>query len=369
MPRFFSERLPFNDSEERVSVWRHLKIAFAHQESLRGPHGGYLTGGNGDWSDFSAIFLEMDESMLVAGQLAYAYPRLAQLAELRGDRAFAAKLRARAAELHRTVRREWTGRGWYSRGYTAAGTQIGSGAIFGEPQPWAILSGAPGRERARRLVGNIRRFLTGIGAPAAIGGPARIGSAQSPPRPIRRSPRLPTYVGFDGASQYVGGVWYDVNGWLTWALASLDGTVPGAARFAWSEYTRNTLAAHASTFPRTGTGRSRSTTPATPSTRADPARCGVGLYSDYAGQITEQPTWMVMGADQPRRRHRHAAGLPHRPAPAALLAADAAGGRGAIAAADARLPAGRGRGPASPSGRRRAAGRRPGAGPGERPPR
>ena len=108
--RFFSERLPFSDSDRRVSVWRHLKIAFAHQESLRGPHGGYLAGGNGDWSDFSAIFLHMNESMLVPAQLAYAYPRLAELAELRGDRAFAAKLRDRAAELRTTVRDGWTGR-------------------------------------------------------------------------------------------------------------------------------------------------------------------------------------------------------------------------------------------------------------------
>ena len=38
----------------RVSVWEHLKVAFRHQESLRGPHGGYLAGTNGDWSDFSA---------------------------------------------------------------------------------------------------------------------------------------------------------------------------------------------------------------------------------------------------------------------------------------------------------------------------
>ena len=211
--RFFSEKLPFSDSDRRVSVWRHLKIAFAHQESLRGPHGGYLAGGNGDWSDFSAIFLHMNESMLVPAQLAYAYPRLAELAELRGDREFAAKLRNRAAELRATLSGEWTG-GWYFRGYTAAGTQIGSGAIFGEPQPWAILAGVPSRSQARRLVANIRRFLTGIGAPAALGGPAKIGSAQSPaarrsrrspsPRPTAVSTAPPSTWGASGTTSTVG---------------------------------------------------------------------------------------------------------------------------------------------------------------------
>ena len=38
----------------------------------------------------------MTESMLVTAQLAYVYPRLAELADLRGDRAFAAQLRAAA---------------------------------------------------------------------------------------------------------------------------------------------------------------------------------------------------------------------------------------------------------------------------------
>ena len=64
------------------------------------------------------------------------------------------------------LEREWTGRGWYSRGYGAGG-QIGRGAIFGEPQPWALLAGAPNRGQARTLVANIRRFLTGVGAPRA----------------------------------------------------------------------------------------------------------------------------------------------------------------------------------------------------------
>ena len=105
-------------------MWEHVKIAYRHQESLRGPHGGYLAGTNGDWSDFSAELLSMSETTLVAAQLAFAYPRLADLADLRGDRAFAAQLRRRAAELREVVAREWTGRGWYSRGYNGS-LQIG----------------------------------------------------------------------------------------------------------------------------------------------------------------------------------------------------------------------------------------------------
>src|SRR5262249_52470178 len=126
--------------------------------------------------------------------------------------------------------------------------QIGAGAIFGEPQPWAILSGVPSRRQAGRLVANIRRFLDGVGAPH---GPARIGSSLTPAPDdpgVTEGSLPPTGVG-DNNANYVGGVWFDVNGWLTWALGELDGVVPQARRRAWDEYTRNTLATHAATFP------------------------------------------------------------------------------------------------------------------------
>ena len=293
---FFSERIPFYDTHRRVSIWEHLKIAFRHQESLRGPHGGYLAGTNGDWSDFSATFLHMTESMLVPAQLAYAYPRLAALADLRGDHHFAAQLRARARQLLAVVRRDWTGR-WYLRGYAGL-KPIGVGAIFGEPQPWAVLAGAPTAPRAGVLVHNIRRFLTGIGAPAVVDGPAKIGSAISPAARDPGVTEAPTggSATLDGASQYVGGVWFDVDGWLTWALGTLDGVVPDAAGYAWSEYTRDTLAAHAHAFPRHWDGTISIDDACNAFYAHDPARCGIPLYNSYEGQITEQPTWMVMNA-------------------------------------------------------------------------
>src|SRR5262249_17316155 len=147
---------PFYDTRAPASVWEHVKIAYRHQESLRGPHGLYLAGTNGDWSDFSTTFLGMTESTVIAVQVAYAYPFLADLADRLDDHAFATELRRRTRELRRVLRHEWTGKGWYSRGY-GGDRQIGAGAIFGEPQPWAILAGIPTTRRAATLVANIRR--------------------------------------------------------------------------------------------------------------------------------------------------------------------------------------------------------------------
>jgi hypothetical protein len=305
---FFDRVMPYYGTQgrNRATIWEHLKVAFAHQQSLLGPHGGYQSESNGDWSDFSAEFEHMTESMLVTAQVAYAYPRLAELADLRGDHAFARQLRVAGAKALATLRRQWTGHGWYSRGYSGA-QQLGRGVIFEEPQPWAILARAPSRTQAITLVGNIRRYLDGVGAPRSLGAPARFGSAQvpayadpgvtehdTPPASLlgQGDPNSP----IQGADEWPGGVWFDLNGWLTWAYGSLDGIVPGARRLAWSEYTRNTLANHATIWPRHWDGTISIDDVCYAYYSAHPDYCGNGLGTTYEGQITEQPTWMVMNA-------------------------------------------------------------------------
>jgi hypothetical protein len=293
---FFDERLAWADGG-RASLWRHLRQAHRNQESRRGPHGGYDAGTNGDWSDFSTSLLGMNESTLVTAQLAYVYPRLAELAQLRGDRRFAAALRADARELRAVMHGEWTGRGWYSRGYGARG-QIGSGAIFGEPQPWALLAGVPDRRRARTLVANIRRFLTGVGAPPETGGPARIGSSQSP---ARNDPavteRTEPQIGIgDNNAVYVGGAWYAINGWLTWALGELEGTVPRARELAFDEFERNTLTAHARAYPHRWNGVISVDDVCSAHYASDPSRCGIGLFGGWNTQVMHQPAWGLFSA-------------------------------------------------------------------------
>jgi hypothetical protein len=306
---FFKQQVKFYGGVGTATVWQHLKIAFEHMETYLGPHGDYLMGTTGDWNDFSTEFEQMTESTLVLAQLAYAYPRLAELADLLGDKTFAAQVRAAAARNLTNLRAQWTGDGWYSRGYSAMG-QVGSGVIFEEPQPWAILAGAPTRAQAIKLVANIHRFLDGYGAP---GGPTKIGSALVPGQndpgvtehgPIpSTSPIAGTTIGdlltnspLQGADEWPGGVWFDPNGWLTWAYGTLQGEVPGAVNDAWSEYLRNTLANHASQFPDHWAGTISIDDVCYAYYSEHPDECGNGLSTTYDGEITEQPTWMVMDA-------------------------------------------------------------------------
>jgi hypothetical protein len=277
-----------------ATLWQHLKHAFAHQESQRSSHGLYDGGTFGDWSDLLVPFAHMTESTLVAAQAAYVYPRLAALAQLRGDRTFARQLLTVAGGLRRAVAAQWSPRGWYARGYAGA-KRFGVGVIYEEPQPWAVLAGIPDAHHAGKLVANIRRYLTGVGAP---GGPSRIGSAQAPatddPGITEKAAGI-AGVG-DGHAAFPGGSWYALDGWLTWALGTLEHQVPNAVSYAFSEFTRNTLAAHAAAFPNSWDGVISVDDACDGWYATHPDRCGVGLTTAYDTQIMHQPAWGLYDA-------------------------------------------------------------------------
>jgi hypothetical protein len=276
------------------TIWDHLKEAVDHQESQRGPHGDYLAGATGDWSDLLTPLEQMTESSLVTAQAAYVYGRMAELARMRGDMAFAARLQALAGDTGAVVKGEWSPRGWYARGWSAGVRHFGVGTIYGEPQPWAMLAGLPTAAQARRLVANIRRYLTGIGAP---GGPARIGSSQSPAAndPGATEQEIGGHAGVgDNHAVFVGGQWFAVDGWLVWGLAHLDGIVPGARRYAFDEFQRNTLARRATVYPDHWNGIISVDDACRSWYSTDPADCGVGLSSSYDTQIMHQPAWSLL---------------------------------------------------------------------------
>ena len=185
----------------------------------------------------------------------------------------------------------------YSRGYGAGG-QIGHGVIFGEPQPWALLAGVPNRRQARTLVANVRRFLTGVGAPPQTHGPARIGSSQSPARndpDVSERTSSPLGIG-DNNAVYVGGAWYAIDGWLTWALGELDGKVPRAREYAFDEFRRNTLTAHARAYPGHWNGVISVDDVCWAHYSSDPSRCGIGILDGWTTQIMHQPSWSLFAA-------------------------------------------------------------------------
>ena len=100
----------------------------------------------------------------------------------------------------------------------------------------------------------------------------------------------------EGAAVFPGGSWYAVNGWLTWALGTLSPSVPGAARAAFDEFLRNTLAAHASAYPRHWNGTISVDDVCHAFYSPTPATCGIGVKTTIAGQIMHQPAWSLFDA-------------------------------------------------------------------------
>ena len=295
---FLRERLPYADRRSRATILDHLRLAVRHQEAIgRGPGGQYLMTSNGDWSDFSTLFIGLTESTLVTAQLAYAYPRLAEVADLAGDAPLARELRALGDRDLGALRGEWTGAGWYSRGYRGA-DRAGTGVLFAEPQPWAILAGAPDAVQDATLVANTRRYLQGVGAPAGLNGPARIGSSMSPATDDPDVTERTDSAGVgDRNAVFVGGTWYALNGPLTWALGALDGTVPGAAALALDELERNTLHAHATAYPDHWSGVLDVDDACRSFFSSAPDRCGIDfLLAEGAGNghVTHQPAWSLL---------------------------------------------------------------------------
>src|SRR5436190_3246441 len=59
--KFFDAQVPWEEGGS-ATLWEHLKASFKWQETQRGPHGGYVTGTFGDWSDLSTPLEQMTES-------------------------------------------------------------------------------------------------------------------------------------------------------------------------------------------------------------------------------------------------------------------------------------------------------------------
>jgi hypothetical protein len=79
-------------------------------------------------------------------------------------------------------------------------------------------------------------------------------------------------------------------------LAEMDGTVPGARAYAFDEFRRNTLAAHAEAYPDHWNGVLSVDDICYGFYETDPSRCGIGFTTKYNTQIMHQPAWSLFDA-------------------------------------------------------------------------
>ena len=260
----------------------------------RGPHGEYLTGATGDWNDFSTEFNQMTESDLVTAQAAYIYPRLALVADHLGDTpsrrscarpAPAISPRSRVSTCPAAGSRAAT-RGSGSSGPARSSPSRSRGRCSRARRP---------RPRRRRWSRTTAATWSGSGRPS---GPTKIGAALAPGSSDPGA-KEQTEPPVNGSTEWPGGAWFAVNGWWTWALEELGGALPNAVGYAFDEFRRNTLAAHATAFPDHWDGVISVDDECAAYFQSPNSGCGIGLATGegaipgYDTQVMHQPAYSL----------------------------------------------------------------------------
>lgn len=220
-------------AERVVLAWRYLRDRVG-----LGPHG-LLRVGSGDWNDpISAMvpdrkaFHEHGESMFNTGFACHVLPRAADLIEAH-DADAATEMRAFATQLRADAERHaWNGQ-WFLRGFDGQGGPVGDEHLFVDGQVWALIAGLGAAADRERLVAEIG---TRCDDPSPIGA-----TILDRPHPVRFGMLAP---GWDCN----GGVWAAVNALLAWGISTVE------PERAWRLLAKQSLAAHATAYPRTWFG-------------------------------------------------------------------------------------------------------------------
>lgn len=123
--------------------------------------------GHADWNDaIDAAGIKLKgESMWLAVALVRSLKTFAEMMDVIGKSAKAAEFRRKAETMSKRVNRYWDG-DWYVRGFTDDGTVYGSkrdseGKIYINPQAWALMAGVADKEKTRKIIKSVERYLNG----------------------------------------------------------------------------------------------------------------------------------------------------------------------------------------------------------------
>lgn len=198
-----------------------------------GEHG-LIRSGTGDWNDFiqfhatnRRLYVKKGESVYNTAMALYVLPHAARLLGL-WDEEGSARLLEFSARLGKALRAQWNGK-WLVRSYDGAGRAIGDDRLFLEHSAWALVAGCLPNQQRDALVRRIRESLD---LPSPIGA-----GILSPPARLRFNMVPP---GWDTN----GGVWPAANALLSWGYGKSN------ASFARESLLRNSLCAHAQSYPR-----------------------------------------------------------------------------------------------------------------------
>ncbi len=177
-----TEMVPFdNDVSVATPLLNHLKRSFDYIINHKGPHDLPLIG-RADWNDclnlncfsehpgesfqtFGPSEGPVAESVFIAGMFVKYGEEYAQLCELMGDEAEAARARKEVATMYDAILKDgWDG-DWFVRAYDAYSNKVGSkeckeGQIYIEPQGFCVLAGVGVKEGlAKKALDSVKEKL------------------------------------------------------------------------------------------------------------------------------------------------------------------------------------------------------------------
>ncbi len=162
---FLHEKLPFADSTESASVYKHTCMGLDWLLKDRSSRGLSLIG-QGDWCDpmNMAGYKGKGESAWLTEALAYVLRCWAPFCKSVGDKTLAARYRKSAGAINAALNKYMWDGSWYARGTSDSGKRFGikrdkEGKIFLNAQSWAVLCAAPTGKRLEKCIAAVQKHL------------------------------------------------------------------------------------------------------------------------------------------------------------------------------------------------------------------
>lgn len=206
---FLDGRVLYNDKKTEATVWEHLDKALEFTNNYKGPHNIALAG-RADWNDTLNLDIGkgIAESVFTSMLYCRAALEMIELSEHLSKVEAANKYKAMYSEMKDAVNATcWDGE-WYKRAFDDDSQPLGSkenkfGKIFINSQSWAVMGGVSDKERSRKCLDSVEKYLN-----------TKFGIVAMYPAYTEHDPKKGGITTYPPGAKENGGVFLHTNPWV-----------------------------------------------------------------------------------------------------------------------------------------------------------